>query len=50
MTVTGNLVVIYKGFVTSAMVAFLPLMGAVIGIFIAFAVANQLRYFIMKMK
>jgi hypothetical protein len=32
------------------MSAFLPLVGAVIGVFIAFAIANLTRHLIMKMK
>lgn len=29
--------------------AFLPLIGATIGLFLAFAIANSLRFFIQKM-
>jgi hypothetical protein len=50
MTVNGDLVGTYTTFVTHAMVAFLPLMGAIIGLFLAFAVANSVRFLIMKMK
>lgn len=50
MTVNGNLVSQYTDFVTGAMVAFLPLMGSVIGVFVAFAIANLVRHLLMKMK
>jgi hypothetical protein len=50
MTVNGDLVNVYKEYVTDAMVAFLPLIGSVIGIFLAFAIANQIRHLIMRMK
>ena len=48
MTVNGNLLTIYTTYVTGAMTAFLPLISAVIGIFLAFAVANLVRNFIIK--
>jgi len=50
MVVNGNLLATYTDFVTSAMVAFLPVIGAVIGVFLAFAIANQVRHLIMRMK
>jgi len=50
MTVNGSLVAQYTDFVTASMVAFLPLLGSVIGIFLAFAIANQIRHLIMRMK
>jgi hypothetical protein len=50
MTVNGNLVSVYTDYVTSAMSAFLPLIASVIGIFLAFAIANQIRHLIMRMK
>jgi len=50
MTINGDLLAIYTDFVTSAMVAFLPLIATIAGTFIAFAIANQLRLFIMRMK
>jgi len=50
MTVNGNLLATYTDFVTGAMSAFLPLIGAIIGVFIAFAIANLTRHLIMKMK
>ena len=49
MTVNGDLVEIYTGFVSDGMTAFLPLMGAVIGLFVAFAIANQVRFIIQKL-
>mgnify|MGYP001559448811 CR=1 FL=1 len=48
MTVNGNLVEIYTTYVTNAMTAFLPLVGAVIGVFLAFAIANLVVRFIVK--
>lgn len=48
MTVNGNLLNIYTDYVTGAMTAFLPLIGAVIGVFLAFAIANMVRNFIIK--
>jgi len=50
MTVNGDLVATYTDYVTQAMVAFLPLISAVIGVFLAFAIANQIRHLIMRMK
>lgn len=50
MTVNGDLVAEYKDFVTDAMGAFLPLIAIVIGIFLAFAIANQVQFLIKKMK
>jgi hypothetical protein len=50
MTVNGSLLDAYKEFVTGSMVAFLPLIGGVIGLFLAFAIANQIRHLIMRMK
>lgn len=48
LTVSGDLVTIYTVYVTGAMTAFLPLVGAVIGVFLAFAIANLVRHFIVK--
>lgn len=50
MVVNGSLVTVFTTYVTSSMSAFLPLMGAVIGVFLCFAIANQLRHLIMRMK
>lgn len=38
----------YVDAVSNGMNAFLPLIGATIGIFIAFAIANMLRFFLQK--
>jgi hypothetical protein len=50
MTVNGDLIAEYMDFVTLAMVAFLPLIASVIGVFLAFAIANLVRHLIMRMK
>lgn len=38
----------YVDAVAASINAFLPLIGATIGIFLAFAIANMLRFFIQK--
>ncbi len=48
MTVNGSLLTVYTSYVTGAMGAFLPLVSAVIGVFLAFAIANMVRNFIIK--
>ena len=48
--INGDVTGQYIDFVTGAMTAFLPLMGVVIGTFLAFAIANMLRHMILKMK
>jgi hypothetical protein len=48
MEVNGDLVEIYTVYVSGAMEAFLPLIGAVVGVFLAFAIANLVRHFIIK--
>ena len=50
LNVEANLFSEYQASVSSSIDAFLPLMGAVIGVFLAFAIANMLRHFILKMK
>lgn len=50
MTVNGDLVTIYTSYVTGAVGAFLPLLIMVVSVFLAFAIANQLRHFILKMR
>lgn len=50
MTINGDLVLIYKDYVAGSFQALLPLIGIICGIFLAFAIANQLRFLIMKMK
>jgi hypothetical protein len=39
----------YQSYVSGAVEAFMPLLAAVIGIFIAFAIAVQLQFFIKKL-
>jgi len=48
LTVSGNLVTIYTTYVTGAMTAFMPLVSTTIGVFLAFAIANLVRNFIIK--
>jgi len=48
MIVQGDLVAQYKEFVTEAMVAFLPLLSAVVGIFLCFAIAHQIVFFVKR--
>ncbi|MEK7499659.1 MAG: hypothetical protein AAB649_03565 [Patescibacteria group bacterium] len=48
MTVNGSLITIYTTYVTGAMTAFMPLISSVIGVFLAFAIANLVRNFIIK--
>jgi len=48
LTVSSGLFESYQAFVSNAVVALLPLWGAVVGIFLAFAIANMLRFFILK--
>jgi len=50
MTVNGDLLEIYTQYVSGAMSAFMPLITATIGVFLAFAIANLVRHFIMKMR
>lgn len=39
----------YRDVVVEAVAAFLPLISVTIGIFLAFAIANSLRFYILKM-
>lgn len=48
ITVEANFIDTYIEAVSTTFVAFLPLFGATVGIFLAFAIANMLRYFIQK--
>jgi uncharacterized membrane protein len=48
ISVESGFVANYVDAVTSAVGAFLPLISATIGIFLAFAIANSLRHFIQK--
>jgi len=50
LTINGNLLGEYTTFVTGAVSAFLPLMATIIGVFLAFAIANMVRHLILKMK
>lgn len=47
--VNGNLVDLFTGFVSQAMNAFLPLLAAVIGLFLAFAIFDRVRFTIGRM-
>jgi len=49
LTVNGDLVTLFSGFVGQAMNSFLPLLASVIGLFLAFAVADRLRFLIPRM-
>jgi len=49
MTVNGDILGTHIDYVTSAVEAFLPLIAVIAGIFIAFAILNQIRFMIMKM-
>jgi len=49
LTVDGDLVAAFTGFVSTAMNSFVPLLAAVIGLFLAFAIANQVRFSIGRM-
>lgn len=46
--VSGDLMSNYMAYVTGATTALLPLWGSVCGVFLAFAVANMTRYFILR--
>lgn len=48
ITVNGALVTVYTTYVTGAMNAFLPLLTMIIGVFLAFAIANHLVFIIKK--
>jgi len=49
LTVNGDLVALFTGFVGQAMNSFVPLLAAVIGLFLAFAIADRVRFSIGKM-
>jgi hypothetical protein len=49
LTVNGDLVALFTGFVGQAMNSFVPLLTAVIGLFLAFAIADRVRFSIGKM-
>lgn len=50
LTINGDLLLTFKEFAGSAVVALLPLWGVIVGVFIAFAIANMVRHLILKMK
>jgi len=50
MSINGDVLGAYKSYVTDATTALLPLVGMVIGLFLAFAIANMVRHLILKMK
>lgn len=49
ITINGDLVAQYGSLTSSVVQAFLPLLAAVIGVFLAFAIGKQLKGFIMRM-
>ncbi len=49
MTIESDVLVEYKNFVTESFEAFIPIFSVVIGIFLAFAIANSARFLIQKM-
>lgn len=48
ITVEADFITTYVEAVTALVNAFLPLISATIGIFLAFGIANMLRFFIHK--
>lgn len=48
LTVNGDLVQLFAGFVGQAMNSFVPLLAAVIGLFLAFAIADKLGFFVRR--
>lgn len=49
ITANGDLVAAFTGFVSQAMNAFLPLLAAVIGLFLAFSIFDRVRFIIGRM-
>ena len=49
LNVESNFIEMYMQSVQQSVSAFLPLIGATVGLFLAFAIANSLRFFIQKM-
>lgn len=49
ITIQGDLVAQFTTLLSSSVQAFLPLLASVIGVFLAFAIARQLKGFIMRM-
>lgn len=48
MTINGDLLGQFITYQSTVITALLPLLTAVIGIFLTFAIANSLRFFIQK--
>lgn len=49
ITISGDLVAQYTAMASGVVQAFLPLLAAVIGVFLAFAIGKQLKAFIMRL-
>ena len=49
LTVNGDLVAQFAGFVGQSMNTFVPVLAAVIGLFLAFAIADRVRFTILRM-
>jgi len=49
LTVNGNLVTLFTGFVGQSMNSFVPLLAAVIGLFLAFTIADRVRFVVGRM-
>ncbi len=49
INVSGDLVATFSTLLASSVQAFLPLLAAVIGVFLAFAIGRQLKAFILRM-
>lgn len=49
MVVNGDLVAIYTTYVTGAVAAWLGVILTISSVFIAFSIANQLRWIILRM-
>jgi hypothetical protein len=47
-TISGDLVAQYQAVLSSSVQAFLPLLAAVVGTFLAFAIARQMKGLIMR--
>lgn len=49
LTVNGDLVAAFTGFVGQSMNTFLPLLAAVLGLFLAFSIADRVRFIVGRM-
>jgi hypothetical protein len=49
VTIATTTVASYQSFVSGAITGFMPVIAAIIGIFVAFAIAGQLQFFIKKL-